>query len=71
MIKPELRIVKTLALIVGQDPEFLDWLVQWELQELRRLPSAVNSPAVFQGRCQVLGEITGFAKEAPALAAKL
>ena len=39
--------------------------------ELETLPSAINQPAVFQGRCQVLGELYKFAKEAPALAAKL
>ncbi len=71
MIKPEPQVIKALALAVRQHPELLEWLEQWELQELRRLPSAVNNPAVFQGRCQVLGEITNLAKEAPALVAKL
>ena len=71
MIKPEPQVVKALALVVRQHPELLEWLEQWEMHELRRLPSAVNNPAVFQGRCQVLGEIASLAKEAPALAAKL
>lgn len=71
MIKPDPRVIKTLALIVRQYPDFLEWLQQWEMQELRRLPDAINNPAVFQGRCQVLGEITNLAKESPAIAAKL
>ena len=71
MIKPEPQVIKALALTVRQHPEILEWLEQWEMHELRRLPSAVNHPAVFQGRCQVLGEVVSLAKEAPALAAKL
>ena len=71
MIRPEPQVIKALALVVRQHPEILEWLEQWELQELRRLPSAVNNPAVFQGRCQVLGEITSLAKDSPAIAAKL
>jgi hypothetical protein len=39
--------------------------------EMKRLPYAVESPAVFQGRCQMLVELIEFAKEAPAIAAKL
>ena len=71
MIKPEPQVVKALALFVRQHPEFLAWLKDWELRELKRLPSAVEHPAVFQGRCQVLGEIANLAEESPALAAKL
>lgn len=71
MIKPEPQVVKALALFVRQHPEFLAWLKEWELRELKRLPSAVEHPAVFQGRCQVLSEITDLAEQAPALAAKL
>jgi len=71
MIKPEPQVVKALALFVRQHPEFLVWLKDWELRELRRLPSAVEHPAVFQGRCQVLSEIADLAEQAPALAAKL
>jgi hypothetical protein len=41
------------------------------MHELERLPSATNNPAVFQGRCQILGELYEFAKESPAIAAKL
>lgn len=71
MIKPESQVVKALALFVRQHPEFLVWLKDWEMRELKRLPSAVEHPAVFQGRCQVLGEVVRLAEEAPAMAAKL
>jgi hypothetical protein len=39
--------------------------------EMKRLPFAIDNPAVFQGRCQMLGELIEFAKESPAIAAKL
>lgn len=71
MIKPEPQVVKALALTVRQYPEILEWLKQWEMYELRRLPNAVNNPAVFQGRCQVLSEVVSLAEESPVLAAKL
>ena len=71
MIKPDPQVIKALASAVRQYPDVLTWLEQWEDLELRRLPTAVNNTAVFQGRCQVLGELVKFAKEAPAIAAKL
>jgi hypothetical protein len=71
MIKPEPQAIKVLATIVRQHPEFLVWLEEWRMRELESLPSAINNPTVFQGRCQVLGELYKFAKESPALAAKL
>jgi hypothetical protein len=71
MIKPEPQVVKSLAFFVRQHPEVLAWLKDWELRELKRLPNAVEYPAVFQGRCQVLSEIVNLAEEAPAMAAKL
>lgn len=71
MIKPDPQVTKALAVTVRQHPELLEWLEGWYRHELETLPSAVNQPAVFQGRCQVLGELYKFAKEAPALAAKL
>jgi hypothetical protein len=39
--------------------------------ELKRLPYAVDNPAVFQGRCQMMTELIEFAKQSPAVAAKL
>lgn len=71
MIKPEPQVIKALALFVRQHPDFLEWLEGWRLRELDQLPNAINNTAVFQGRCQVLGELTNLAREAPALAAKL
>ena len=71
MIKPEPQIIKHLAIMSRQYPEILEWLEGWEMSELRRLPSAVNQPAVFQGRCQVLNELVTLIKGSPELAAKL
>ena len=71
MIKPEPQVIKALATAVRQQPELLEWLEGWYRHELESLPSAVNQPAVYQGRCQVLSEIYNFAKDSPAIAAKL
>ena len=71
MIKPEPHIIKGLAQAVRQHPELLAWMEGVLAHELKRLPYAVDNPAVFQGRCQVLSELTKLTKEAPALAAKL
>jgi hypothetical protein len=70
MIRPEPQIVKALASVVRQHPELLKWIEDWEMHELRQLPIAINNTALFQGRCQVLGELAKLAKDAPALAAK-
>lgn len=70
MIKPSPEVIKALALSVRQHPELLDWLKEWRTHELEQLPMAVNNPALLQGRCQVLGELYKFAKEAPGIAAK-
>ena len=71
MIKPESPVVKALASAVRQHPELLAWIEAWYRHELETLPSAINQPAVFQGRCQVFGELYRFAKDSPVLAAKL
>lgn len=71
MIRPEPQIIKALAASVRQYPVLLDWLREWEMYELRRLPHTVDNTGVFQGRCQVLGELTKFANDAPNLAADL
>lgn len=71
MIKPDPRIVKTVAAVVRQHPELLEWIGEWRTHELDQLPNAINNPAVYQGRCQVLGELYKFAKDAPSLAAKI
>lgn len=71
MIKPDPQIVKAVAAVVRQHPELLEWIGEWRTHELDQLPNAINNPAVYQGRCQVLGELYKFAKDAPSLAAKL
>lgn len=71
MIKPEPQIIKGLAMAVRQHPELLAWMEGVLAHEMKRLPYAVENPAVFQGRCQMLVELIEFAKEAPAIAAKL
>lgn len=71
MIKPDPQIVKSVAAVVRQHPELLEWIGEWRTHELDQLPNAINNPAVYQGRCQVLGELYKFAKDAPSLAAKL
>jgi hypothetical protein len=71
MIKPEPQVIKGLAMAVRQHPEVLDWLDGVFKLEMKRLPYAVDNPAVSQGRCQMLHELVEFARSAPALAAKL
>jgi len=71
MIRPDPKVIKAVAMVVRQYPEVLEHLEQWRMHELESLPSAVNNAAVLQGRCQVLGELYKFAKDAPALAAKI
>jgi hypothetical protein len=70
MIKPEPQIIKGLAQAVRQHPEILVWMEGVLAQELKRLPYAIDNPAVFQGRCQIVVELLEFAKNTPAMAAK-
>lgn len=71
MIRPEPQIIKGVAQAVRQHPEVLVWMETVFAHEMKRLPYTVENPAVFQGRCQVLAELIEFAKESPAIAAKL
>lgn len=71
MIRPEPKVIKAVAMAVRQYPEILQYLGDWRMHELENLPNAVNNSAVSQGRCQVLGELYKFAKDAPDLAAKI
>jgi hypothetical protein len=71
MIKPEPQIIKGIAMAVRQHPELLAWMEGVFAHEIKRLPWSIDNPAVFQGRCQMLSELIEFAKEAPAIAAKL
>jgi hypothetical protein len=71
MLRPDTKITKALGTAVRQHPELLLWLENILTHEMKRLPYAVDNPAVFQGRCQMISELIEFAKESPALAAKL
>jgi hypothetical protein len=71
MIKPDTRVIKALAASVRAYPEILEWIEEWRMSELERLPQAVANPTLFQGRCQVLNEVADLVKSAPAFAAKL
>lgn len=71
MIRPEPHVIKGIAMAVRQHPELLEWLQGVYAHEIKRLPYAIENPAVFQGRCQMLGELIELAEQAPALAAKL
>jgi hypothetical protein len=71
VIKPAPQVIKGLAMAVRQHPELLAWMEGVYAHEMKRLPFAIDNPAVFQGRCQMLGELIEFAKESPAIAAKL
>jgi hypothetical protein len=71
MIKPEPQVLRGLASAVKQHSEVVEWLEGVLAHELKRLPYAVDNSAVFQGRCQVLVELIEFAKQSPAVAAKL
>lgn len=71
MIRPEPKVVKAVASAVRQYPEIMQFLDTWRMHELEMLPNAINNPAISQGRCQVLGELYRFAKDAPELAAKI
>lgn len=71
MIRPEPKVIKAVAFVVRQYPEILEFLEEWRMHELDMLPNAINNPAVSQGRCQVLGELYRFAKDAPSIAAKI
>jgi hypothetical protein len=71
MIKPEPQVIKGLAMAIRQHPEVLVWMEGLLAHEMKRLPYAVDNPAVFQGRCQMMTELIEFAKQSPAVAAKL
>lgn len=71
MIRPDPQVIKAVALAVRQYPEILKYLEDWRGHELDMLPNVINNPAISQGRCQVLGELCKFAKDAPSIAAKI
>ena len=70
MIPPPDEAMRALAALAQQHPALLEWLRSWRTAELDRLPSALVNPALFQGRCQVLGEFVKLVESAPAVVAK-
>lgn len=70
MKQPTPEIIHALANSVRQYPVIQEWLGEWRLSELERLPSVGQNVALAQGRCQVLGELYKLVSESPDLAAK-
>lgn len=71
MKRPSPEVVKDLAQIVKQHPEFAKWIQEWGSDELSRLPNvAAENVTLAQGRCQVLLELVKLVIESPELAAK-
>lgn len=70
MIRPDPQVVKALAAVVKTYPELLRFVDDWKAHELEGLPMTLTNTAVAQGRCQVLGELSGLLKKAPDIAAR-
>ena len=71
MKRPSPEVVKEIAQIVKQYPEFAKWIQEWGSDELSRLPNvAAENVTLAQGRCQVLLELVKLVVESPELAAK-
>ena len=71
MTRPDERTMKALANVAQHYPEVVAWISAWRMQELHRVPHAINNPTLFQGRCQVLDELYAIVKQAPVSAAKV
>lgn len=67
-VPPE--VIHALANSVRQYPVIQEWLGEWRMSELERLPSIGQNVTLAQGRCQVLGELYKLVSESPDLAAK-
>ena len=67
-VPPE--VIHALANSVHQYPVIQEWLGEWRMSELERLPSTGQNVTLAQGRCQVLGELYKLVSESPDLAAK-
>lgn len=65
MKRPDDQALKSLAMMVRAQPEILDWVRSWRDHELGRLPHVVNTPAIAQGRCQVLIELCEIMEQSP------
>ncbi len=68
-VTPEL--LHALANSVRQHPVIVEWLGEWRMSELERLPSVgPQTVTLAQGRCQVLAELYKLVNESPDLAAE-
>lgn len=70
MKQPTPEVIDALARSVRQYPVIAEWLGEWRMSELERLPSVGQNVTLAQGRCQVLGELYKLVSESPDLAAK-
>lgn len=65
------ELIHALANSVRQYPIILEWMGEWRMTELERLPSVgPQSVTLAQGRCQILSELYKLMNESPDLAAK-
>lgn len=65
------EVIHALANSVRQHPVILEWLGEWRMSELERLPSVgPQSVTLAQGRCQILSELYKLMNESPDLAAQ-
>jgi len=70
MIRPDLKVVKSLATVERQHSDILTWLDEWRKHELEQLPNVTQNVAQAQGRCQVLNELVELIKKSPEYTAK-
>ena len=64
------EVIHALANSVLQYPIIAQWLGEWRMSELERLPSVGQNVTLAQGRCQVLSELYKLVSESPDLAAR-
>lgn len=69
MNRPDANQLLAIAQVAGHNPRFVEWIEEWYLSELTRLPQTVNNAAVAQGRCQALAEMVEVLKKAPGMVA--
>ncbi len=70
MIRPDLKVVNSLATVERQHTDIVKWLEAWRKHELEQLPNVTQNVALAQGRCQILGELVKLIKESPNYTAK-
>jgi hypothetical protein len=70
MIRPDLKVVKSLAIVERQHSDILKFLEEWQKHELDQLPNVTQNVALAQGRCQVLKELVELIKKSPDYTAK-